>query len=296
MEKLGGQPPPNYENLELSTETLDSERSDGPKLQPMEIEDQESKEDLRKRMMGIFWGVFSALLFSFNAPIVKILYEYNPGLSLYEILYWKSLSMMLMNYLLVKSYGENVIDIPVHFRNLVVVRAFCGFFGLGGKWGSAQLLPVSVATCLMMTHPILTAILSRFLLDEQMNWVQIFSLIVSFLGVLVLTDPVHASSNISSDNSVIIGTIFGLVSAMGASGASVCMRMMNKGIHFSVSPFWFASGCTFVSPIFHLGFSTHRYSANPNLVTESYDSKIILLISIISVVQFIGQVAISKAF
>ena len=42
--------------------------------------------------------------------MLKMIYVRTSGVSAYEILYWKSISMMIMNYLFVRSFGVFVLD------------------------------------------------------------------------------------------------------------------------------------------------------------------------------------------
>ena len=54
-----------------------------------------------------------------------------------------------------------------------------------------------------------------------------------------------------STRDILIGTLFALSGALGGACANITKRIMKNGINFSVSPFWFAAGCSFWSPIVH---------------------------------------------
>ena len=56
--------------------------------------------------------------------------EDRRGISEYELIYWKSIAMLFMNYLLLKSYGAFPTDVPPQHRKIVLFRAMIGFFSL----------------------------------------------------------------------------------------------------------------------------------------------------------------------
>jgi len=83
--------------------------------------------------------------------------------------------------------------------------------------------------------------------------------------------------------------------------AILCMRIMRDGIHYSISPFWFASGCTFWSSIVHMiQLNGSYYNDAEQLIRERtttiYDWKTIALMAVASMGSFFGQVFWSRAF
>ena len=82
-----------------------------------------------------------------------------------------------------------------------------------------------------------------------------------------------------------------MTASVAGAVAFVCMRFMKTDIHFAVSPFWYALACTFFSPI---GASAIDLGANER--TTVYDFKMILLLLIITVFTFFGQIYASKAY
>jgi drug/metabolite transporter (DMT)-like permease len=68
-----------------------------------------------------------------------------------------------------------------------------------------------------------------------------------------------------------------------------------KIFHSLASPFWFASGCTFWSPLFHSMFLNNSYTDDVTQTTI-YDTNTILLILGASIFSFFGQVFASRSF
>ena len=127
--------------------------------------------------------------YSMTSPIVKIIYEHNKSISAYEILYWKSLSMMLFNYLFIHSFGKFCLDIPNEYRKIIVFRAFVGFIGIQGMWASVKYMPVSTSSSIVFSFPIWTAVFAYFILGEKLTKYDIISIITAFLGVIVINNP-----------------------------------------------------------------------------------------------------------
>jgi drug/metabolite transporter (DMT)-like permease len=138
---------------------------------------------------GLLYSLAGNLAYSLTSPIVKIIYEHNPSISAYEILYWKSISMMVFNYSFVRSFGVFVMDVPKEYQKIIVFRALIGFFGIQGMWGSVKYMPVSTAGCIFFTMPLWTALIAFFLLKESLSKYDVFSIITAFLGVLVINNP-----------------------------------------------------------------------------------------------------------
>ena len=67
-------------------------------------------------------------LFGLSHVLVKILYNHNAYISGSEIIYWKSLFMIVYNFFYIKSFGLAVIDVPLKFRKLMILRTLVGFW------------------------------------------------------------------------------------------------------------------------------------------------------------------------
>ena len=79
---------------------------------------------------GLFYGFMASLLYSVVQPVLKMVYVKYFNISAYEVLYWKSISMMIMNYFFVRSFGVFVMDIPRKYHRLIIIRAIAGFTGI----------------------------------------------------------------------------------------------------------------------------------------------------------------------
>lgn len=113
---------------------------------------------------------------------------------MYEVIYWKSVSMIIYNYLYITSFGLTIIDIPKNYRKVMLCRGFVGFFGLQGYWASLKYMPISLASCICVTTPIPLAILAQVILGEKMSKYDIISIISAFCGVIIINNPFKTDS------------------------------------------------------------------------------------------------------
>jgi hypothetical protein len=60
----------------------------------------------------------------------------------------------------------------------------------------------------------------------------------------------ESTQKIYSTSDKLIGTIYALIGAIAGGLAGICMRVMNQGVHYSFSPFWYSMGCAILSPAF----------------------------------------------
>lgn len=78
----------------------------------------------------MMYATIGNIAFSMAAFFVKVAYKHNDTISPFEVIYWKSISMMVMAYMIVRSYGVFVLDVPPKYRNIVVLRGLLGYFGV----------------------------------------------------------------------------------------------------------------------------------------------------------------------
>lgn len=266
------------------------------------------KYDL-KRVEGIVFGLTAQVLFGVTPGIIRVIYQRNARIREYELVYWKSLTMLPMNYLYARSHGVFVTDVPPKYRKIIITRALVGFFGVGGFWFALEFLPVSIAATIAALGTMFTTLFAYLFLKESITKVDIFSFVLCFLGVLIINMPALAAESQNAEEKrertvqdYIFGSLLALSCALATGVIQCCMRYMNQGIHYCISPFWFASGCTFMSPLFYvLAHKLHWKEPSPAEMAESqmpavYDWVVILLIGVVSVITFLGQVFMSRAF
>jgi drug/metabolite transporter (DMT)-like permease len=192
-------------------------------------------------------------------------------------------------------------DVPKEYRNILVFRALIGYTGIQGLWASVKYIHLSTASSIFFTMPIWSAIFAWIFINERINIMDIVSVVCAFIGMLIVNNPWEetAEESAAEKSDIAIGTIFALSGAIGGSFAVLCMRHM-RNMHYGISPFWFASGCTFLSMIVHSLQLNNSYYKDGELdrekTTTVYDTKTAVLIGLASVFSFFGQVFGSRSF
>jgi drug/metabolite transporter (DMT)-like permease len=116
-----------------------------------------------------------------------------------------------------------------------------GLFGLGGLtcfYYSLTVLPLAEATVIQQTSPILTALLAAVVLRERLDRVLIASLLLSAVGVLVVTRPavLFAGEAKSLDPFAVMVAVIGAVTS---AGAYVVVRILGRSEDPHVTVFYF---------------------------------------------------------
>ena len=149
-------------------------------------------------------------------------------------------------------------------------------------------MPVSTGSCIFFTLPLWATFMAFVFLKEKISKYDLVQLIVSFIGVVLINNPFGESNNsVYSKMDLFVGSSFALFGAVCGSCAVLCMRYMNKGIHYALSPFWYACGCTIMAPIGHSLMSTNS-SKYAETQSTQYDLYAVILISLCSIVSFFG--------
>ncbi|KAH8919506.1 hypothetical protein BT69DRAFT_1322068 [Atractiella rhizophila] len=84
---------------------------------------------------------------------------------------------------------------PKGIRLLLCLRGFFGFFGLFGTYYSVRYLSLSDATAITFLTPVLTALVSPFLLGEPFAKTAIWAGLLSIFGVLLIAKPTSLFSS-----------------------------------------------------------------------------------------------------
>jgi len=227
---------------ELITATGDKEEA--------EVVVQEEPRSAWRSVAGMMSMVGSACGFSAMSCGLKILYR-HVEISAFEVIYWKSLSMILFEYVFIKWSGGDHMETKKELRLTILLRGVTGFIGLACLFTAIQLTSLSKASCLFWSNPIFTALYSRFFLSEKLSnfdWVAIF---VCFFGVFLLQNPFSTgSTSLQADVAKIdpfldmAGSAVAIIGAMIVAFALMLMRKMAGQMHFMISPFYYAIVCT----------------------------------------------------
>jgi drug/metabolite transporter (DMT)-like permease len=139
----------------------------------------------QKGSKGIMYMLISAVFYTIMATLLKILYL-NSNISTYEVTYFQSIVMVILNFSLFKAYDKDHLLVRDDMRTTLILRSVYAFLGVSGFYLALEYTDLSKATTLYWTNPMMTAVISYFVLGESLNFVDWLAIFVSFFGILVI--------------------------------------------------------------------------------------------------------------
>jgi len=163
---------------------------------------------------GITLALLSTALFVLVGVLVRLLSE---SINVFEILLFRQLVFII---LLLPAISINIqIFLKPRQVKLHILRVAGAFIALYFGFITVSHLPLANATALGFSQVLFVALLSYFLLGEDVGAMRIFTIITGFIGVMLVVEP-----NFGQTQLVYIMT--GLAGAFGAAVAVICVRKM----------------------------------------------------------------------
>lgn len=128
--------------------------------------------------------LLSSLGFALMSACVKAVG--NTGLPLMEIVAARALISLVISYVDIRRKRLPLLG---YNKPFLALRGVFGTFGLMAVFYSVTTMPIAQATLLQYSHPAFTAVLALFFLKERIQLSTVFCIILSFIGVLVMTLP-----------------------------------------------------------------------------------------------------------
>ncbi|KAH9744937.1 EamA domain-containing protein [Citrus sinensis] len=135
------------------------------------------------RYSGLMCMALSSTIYFFMQVISDVFMVQS--IPLFETVFMRCTVTLILSYLWLRRSGQPIFG-PMHARNLLVLRALVGFLSLFSFVYSIQRLPLSQATVLSFTAPIMASIAARIILREKLKIAEIGGLALSFFGVLFI--------------------------------------------------------------------------------------------------------------
>jgi drug/metabolite transporter (DMT)-like permease len=123
-------------------------------------------------------------------------------------------------------------------RGLLIVRGVVGFLALSCFYHSIVNLPLADATVIQYTNPVFAGLLAVPFLGERLRRREVLSVLVSLVGVALVTQPSFLFGHAAALDPVTVG--IGLMGAMFSSMAYVSVRKLGTTEHATVIVFYFA--------------------------------------------------------
>lgn len=188
---------------------------------------------------GILLRVGATFFFTLMVIAVKMLADSVP---LGQIVFFRSavaLIPLVLYLILTDSFPSGLsTKRPVAH----IVRCLMGCIALFTSFASLAYLPMSHATIIGFLAPILSVILARFTLGEEVSKIRWFAVTFGFLGVLTLVLPKLTA--ITLNQAYLLGLLLAFSSAFFTSGAKIQTRSLALTENAGAIAFYFALTCS----------------------------------------------------
>jgi len=183
---------------------------------------------MNKKLSAIIFMLLSALSFSIMGVMVKQVSD----LPLIEAVFFRNLvSTFIALFICING------RIPVFRKGqntkLLVTRSLLGLAGVMGYFYSIQNLPLADAAILNRMSPFFVLVFSYFFLKERINKLQVFAVILAFMGIGLVIRPEF--------NYSVLPSLIGLGAAVFAGLAYTVVRKLSHTEHPSTIVLYFSA-------------------------------------------------------
>ena len=142
----------------------------------------------------------------------------------------RTVTITVCAYINTKALGYDF-HVPKDMRPFVACRALFGTIGLTSLTFGVLLIPLAVANIIYNTAVVWSAIVAWILLGERLSKLQVYGLVVSFVGIILITysslqtDPAEVGQE-SNQGAIVVGCLCCLLTAVLLGVVTVQTRMM----------------------------------------------------------------------
>ncbi|QEK13516.1 EamA family transporter [Crassaminicella thermophila] len=182
------------------------------------------KCNINHTQKGYIAGILSAIFFGFSGLFVKL--AQGSGLDSASILILQYIITIPTMWIIAFLKYKNQIKIN---KNDLIKLFFIGMFLQSSVsifyYESFKYLDISIATILLFTYPIWITIFSSFFSKIKLNKVIILSVIITFLGCILVLDILHINTSFS-----LKGTLLGLGGAFFLAFSNIFLEKFENRI------------------------------------------------------------------
>jgi len=183
---------------------------------------------MNKKLSAIIFMLLSALSFSIMGVMVKQVSD----LPLVEAVFFRNLVSTFIA-LFICMNGRIPVFRKGQNTKLQVTRSLLGLAGVMGYFYSIQNLPLADAAILNRMSPFFVLVFSYFFLKERINKLQVFAVILAFMGIGLVIRPEF--------NYSVLPSLIGLGAAVFAGLAYTVVRKLSHTEHPSTIVLYFSA-------------------------------------------------------
>lgn len=258
---------------------LDKNSANTPLLPKSSSDVAHSPSQSHTELYGLFLMAFSTIGYSLMSVLVRMAetrYGFPPFSS---VLLRGIIHVSLSAYLAFAVFKASILNLTWHERRLLLTRGVIGSAGMLCLFSALNFIPAGEVISIFSFSPIITMILSRILLAEQIHVLDGGCAILGLIGVFLIAQKGE------TETSHWLGCFLAFCGACAASTGYVCVRSMGTNVHFMLSVFSLSVFCVIGAA--GLG----QLEAMKPLITNGPGSLVIILASACA---FWGQCCLNK--
>ncbi len=187
--------------------------------------------NLKKNSNGIRFLIGSGLAFSLMSVCVKAI---GGRIPISELVFARAaISIIITRYFL---YKKNI-NPWGYQKKLLIIRGLLGTFALFCIFKALTILPIATATVIQYIYPTFTVICAYIFLKEFIFKRIIFSIIIGWLGILLVSQPEFTSNG--NIKETILALLVAILGAFLTSLAYICVRKLSSKEHPLVIIYYF---------------------------------------------------------
>ncbi len=184
-----------------------------------------------KNSRGIKFLIASGLAFSLMSVCVKAI---DGKIPVSELVFARAtISILITRYLLFK----NKINPWGYDKKLLFIRGLLGSVALFCIFKALSILPIATATVIQYIYPTFTVICASIILKEYIYKRIVFSIIIGWIGVILVSQPEWETNNNILISILPIG--IAIIGALMTSLAYICVRKLSEKEHPLVIIYYF---------------------------------------------------------
>ena len=146
-------------------------------------------------------------------------------LTVFEILYLRSLVAMILVSVLLYFINVSPFEIKRHVAVCLSIRCISGFFGFATEFFAVKFTELSKIV-IILYNPFLTSLMSYLLIGERVNRHDLLSFLLGVTGIALLTDPFSDLKGIND----LIGCFLALMSAVIFNFGFIALRKVKRDL------------------------------------------------------------------
>ncbi len=189
-------------------------------------------------LFGIWLRVGATLFFTLMLVCVKLTADAVPT---GQVVFYRSAVALIPLVIFLWWSGDFPGGLKTRRPFRHILRCLLGCTAMFTSFASLKYLPIAEATVIGYLTPVITVLLAKWLLQEQVTPARWISVGIGFSGVLILVLP--DLLGISPDSAYLTGVLLGLLTAVLTAGAKIQIRSLAQTENAGAIAFYFALTC-----------------------------------------------------